>query len=59
VPASHSELIPLYRLAKSGAFAGQGTRAGRVFVVARLAAAAQMLADLYLTAWQASAAPQG
>ena len=59
VRASHSELLPLYRLAKSGAFAGRGTRAGRVFVMARLAAGAQMLADLYLTAWQASAAPQG
>jgi len=56
--ASHAELLPLYRLEKRGAFRGHGTPAGRAFVVARLAAGAQMLADLYLTAWQASAAPE-
>lgn len=54
---THAEVAPLYQLAKRGAFRGRGTAAGRRFVVTRLAAGAQMLADLYYTAWLNSAHP--
>lgn len=46
-----------YQLEKSGAFAGTGTPDGREFVRRRLAAGAQMLLNLWYTAWQESAAP--
>ena len=52
---THAQVIPLYALAKQGAFQGRGTAAGRRFVEARLAAGAQMLADMWYTAWRASA----
>ncbi len=52
---THAQVIPLYELAKQGAFQGRGTAAGRRFVEARLAAGAQMLADMWYTAWRTSA----
>jgi len=56
--STHDQVVPLYRLEKSGAFAGRGTGAGRAFVTDRLAAGAQMLADLYYTAWVVSGQQQ-
>lgn len=52
--ATHDQVFPLYQLEKAGAFAGDGTPAGRAFVIARLASGAQMLANLYYTAWVVS-----
>jgi hypothetical protein len=40
-----------YQLEKTGAFAGKGTAEGREFVRQRLAAGAQMLLNLWYTAW--------
>ena len=52
---SNSLVEPLYKLEKAGAFAGTGTPEGREFVKQRLAAGAQMLANLWYTAWMESA----
>jgi hypothetical protein len=46
-----------YRLEKTGAFAGWGTAEGREFTLLRLAAASQMLLNLWYTAWLESAEP--
>lgn len=54
---THTQVIPLYRLNRQGAFRGRGSAAGRHFVIARLAAGARMLADLVYTAWLNSARP--
>lgn len=51
-------LVPtLYDLDKQHAFDVAGTPAGRKFVAQRLAAGAQMLVDMWYTAWQESAQP--
>ncbi len=46
-----------YQLEKGGAFQGTGTPEGREFVRERLGAAAQMLLNLWYTAWEESALP--
>jgi hypothetical protein len=49
---------PLYQMEKSGAFAAnnkKGTPEAREFTKQRLAAGAQMLANMWLTAWEESA----
>jgi hypothetical protein len=56
--ATHAQVLPLYQLEKVGAFDGRGTAPGRAFVIARLASGAQMLADLYYTAWVVSGQQQ-
>lgn len=53
--ATHTQVKEVFRLEKSGAFAEQGTSAGRRFVVSRLAAAAAEARDLIAAAWQCSA----
>ncbi len=55
--ATHAQVAPLYQLERQGAFRGRGSAAGRHFVIARLAAGAQMLANLYYSAWRQSARP--
>ena len=52
---SNSLVESLYKLEKTGAFADKGTPEGREFVKQRLAAGAQMLANLWYTAWMESA----
>jgi hypothetical protein len=47
----------LYQLDKTGAFHGAGTPEGVAFVKERLAAGAQMLVTMWLTAWEESAKP--
>ena len=46
-----------YQLEKTGAFTGEGTPAGKVFVDERLAAGVTELRDLIYTAWVRSADP--
>jgi hypothetical protein len=46
---------PFYDLEKTGAFRGTGTPAGVQFTRQRLAAGAQMLLDMWYTAWIDSA----
>jgi hypothetical protein len=53
--ASNALVPQLYRLERAGAFRGKGTEEGREFTRQRLAAGAQMLADLWYTAWMESA----
>lgn len=48
---------PLYQVEKAGGFNGTGTPEGHKFVVDRMHAGAQMLADLWYTAWIQSAVP--
>lgn len=55
--ASHRLVEPLYQVEKKGGFKNAGTDEGRVFIRGRLAAGAQMLANLYYTAWIESAKP--
>jgi hypothetical protein len=58
VKASLLLVEPLYQLEKKGAFAAnekKGTPEGREFTKQRLAAGAQMLANMWLTAWEESA----
>lgn len=52
---SNSLVEPLYKLEKTGAFTDKGTPEGREFVKQRLAAGAQMLANMWYTAWMESA----
>jgi hypothetical protein len=52
---SNSLVEPLYKLEKTGAFADKGTPEGREFTEQRLAAGAQMLANMWYTAWMESA----
>lgn len=55
---THTQVVPLYQLEKAGGFAGKGTAASRAFVAGRLEAGAQMLANLYYTAWVLSGQQQ-
>ncbi|GAC1646259.1 MAG: hypothetical protein NVS9B15_04230 [Acidobacteriaceae bacterium] len=48
---------PLYELEKEKGFAGPGSAEGHTFVVERMRAGAQMLSDLWYTAWVQSAEP--
>ncbi len=52
---SNQLVVPLYELEKAGAFKDKGTPEGFEFVRKRLAAGAQMLADMWYTAWLDSA----
>ena len=52
---SLSQVEPLYRLEKAGGFQGSGSEEAREFTRQRLAAGAQMLANLWYTAWVESA----
>jgi len=51
---SNEQVEHLYQLEKTGAFEGKGTPEGHEFVVDRLRAGAQELADLWYTAWRES-----
>jgi hypothetical protein len=52
---SLAQIEPLYQMEKAGAFKEKGTQEGREFVKQRLGAGAQMLANLWYTAWMESA----
>jgi hypothetical protein len=52
---SNSLVEPLYKIEKAGGFAGKGSAEAREFANKRLAAGAQMLANLWYTAWMESA----
>jgi len=52
---SNSHVEEVYALEKAGGFTGKGTPEARVFTLQRLAAASQMLLNLWYTAWQDSA----
>jgi hypothetical protein len=52
---SNAQVRPFYDLEKTGAFRGAGTPEGLQFTRARLAAGAQMLLDMWYTAWVDSA----
>ncbi len=52
---SQKEVEKVYQLDKQCAFEGQGTEESRDFIRHRLAAGAQMLADMWYTAWVESA----
>jgi hypothetical protein len=49
--SSHKLVEPIYQIEKKGGFKDAGTDEGRVFIRGRLAAGAQMLANMYYTAW--------
>lgn len=51
IESSNKLVQPLYQLEKKGDFKEGGNDEGRAFVRARLAAGAQMLANMYYTAW--------
>jgi len=55
--ASNKLVEKTYQLEKAGAFKDTGTPEGREFVRDRLTAGAQMLLDLWYTAWEESATP--
>lgn len=55
--ASNGMVEKSYRLEKAGGFKETGTPEGREFVRQRLAAGAQMLLNLWYTAWEESAVP--
>jgi hypothetical protein len=55
--ASNAQVEPAYKLEKAGAFAVNGTPEGVAFLNSRLAAGAQMLVDLWYTAWIESEKP--
>lgn len=52
---SNALVVPLYELEKAGGFRDKGTPEGVEFVRQRLAAGAQMLANVWYTAWLESA----
>jgi hypothetical protein len=52
---SNAQVRPFYELEKTGAFRGAGTPEGIQFTRARLAAGAQMLLNMWCTAWLDSA----
>jgi hypothetical protein len=55
---SHSQVEKLYELDKAKAFDGAGTSEGRRFVAEDMAAGAQMLVNMWYTAWLESAEPK-
>jgi hypothetical protein len=57
IKASNALVEPLYKLEKAGGFNGAGTPEGHKFVVDRLSVGAQMLSDMWYTAWIQSAVP--
>ncbi len=52
---SHRQVEPLYELEKTGAFQGEGTPEGVEFIRQQLGRGAQMLLNLWYTAWLESA----
>lgn len=54
---SHGHVEQLYQLEKAGGFVGKGTPESVRFTEQRMAAGANMLADMWLTAWRNSALP--
>jgi len=52
---SHGYVETVYQLEKAGGFEGEGTPESRQFIRQRLAAGAQMLRDVWYTAWLQSA----
>ncbi|MCI0403424.1 MAG: nuclease, partial [Acidobacteria bacterium] len=54
---SNQQIEEFYKLEKTGAFAGPGTRAGHEFTRRCLARGSQMLLNLWYTAWLESADP--
>jgi hypothetical protein len=52
--SSNKLVEPLYQLEKKGDFNNSGNEEGKKFVRTRLVAGAQMLANMYLTAWMES-----
>lgn len=54
---SNSQVETVYALEKAGGFAGKGSREAFDFTTRRLAAGAQMLLNLWYTAWMESAEP--
>lgn len=55
IKQSLTQMEPLYQLEKTGAFKDKGTPEGREFVKQRIAAGAQMAANLWYSAWLDSA----
>lgn len=55
IKQSLAQVEPLYKVEKAGGFKEKGTPEGQQFVKDRLAAGAQMLANLWYTAWMESA----
>jgi hypothetical protein len=53
--ASHQYVEKVYQLEKAGEFDGEGTSESREFIRQRLAAGAQMLRDMWYSAWMQSA----
>ena len=49
--SSNKIVEPLYKMEKTGAFNNGGTEEGKRFIRGRLAAGAQMLANMYYSAW--------
>lgn len=54
---SHAQVETVYSLEKAGGFTGKGSSAALEFTTRRLAAGAQMLLNLWYTAWLDNAAP--
>lgn len=54
---SHDYVETVYRIGKDGGFAGSGSADSKTFTLRRLAAASQMLRDLWYTAWIESGQP--
>ncbi len=54
---SQAQVVPLYELEKAGAFKGAGTPEGIEFIRRQLGRGAQMLLNLWYTAWVESAQP--
>jgi len=52
--SSHALVEKCYQLEKTGGFIGEGTAESREFIRRRLAAGAQMLANMWYTAWKES-----
>jgi len=52
---SHQYVEKVYQLEKAGGFEGEGTPESREFIRQRLAAGAQMLRDMWYSAWIQSA----
>jgi hypothetical protein len=54
---SHNLVEKVYQMEKAGEFKDSGTPESREFLRRRLAAGAQMLLNLWYTAWEESAQP--
>jgi len=54
IEKSHRQVEPLYQLDREGRLSGRGAppEEGRAFIISRILEGAQMLGDLWLTAWE-------